>query len=260
MPYYQLKSFYGSTRFEGEAANLSAAIIETNKEWTAKDLDLNDRDLRDEGGLRYLNLTGAYFMRSNFRSLYLYDAMLNNAHLIEADLRYAKLARASLIAAQCQGACFAGALLDGANLSYADLRRADLSGCNLSLVNLRGASLENANLTGCILPDYSICPDEGEFFGYKQFRNGSVGKLRIPAEAKRTSTLVGRKCRAEMAELVSLSFRGRPVDDRVVYSMRDGTRWEVGQITRPDAYNDDIRVECTHGIHFFVTEKEAREY
>lgn len=31
-------------------------------------------------------------------------------------------------------------------------------------------------------------------------------------------------------------------------------------IVRADKYNDDPRVECTGGIHFFLTRQEAEEY
>lgn len=41
-------------------------------------------------------------------------------------------------------------------------------------------------------------------------------------------------------------------DNRTVY--------RVGKIIRPDLFDEDIRVECTNGIHFFITRKEAEEY
>lgn len=34
----------------------------------------------------------------------------------------------------------------------------------------------------------------------------------------------------------------------------------VGEVTRPDSFNDDIRIECSNGIHFFITLREAQEY
>jgi hypothetical protein len=36
--------------------------------------------------------------------------------------------------------------------------------------------------------------------------------------------------------------------------------YTVGKIIKPDSYNDDIRLECTNGIHFFITKKEAEDY
>ena len=38
------------------------------------------------------------------------------------------------------------------------------------------------------------------------------------------------------------------------------TDYIPGQITKPDSYDDDPRIECSHGIHFFLTRKEAEEW
>ncbi len=82
---------------------------------------------------------------------------------------------------------------------------------------------------------------------------GGVCKLRVPPEAKRTATLVGRKCRAEWVEVLEAPKNGTGLHDpKVVY--------RAGEIVRPDKYDGDIRVECTHGIHFFLTREEAEAY
>jgi hypothetical protein len=38
------------------------------------------------------------------------------------------------------------------------------------------------------------------------------------------------------------------------------TVYEVGKITYPDSYDNSIFKECTNGIHFFITRKEAEDY
>lgn len=145
--------------------------------------------------------------------------------------------------------------LRGANLSGADLSGANLRGANLSGAILRGAILSGANLSGADLYHYSVVPDEGNFIGWKKLSNGAIAKLGISKNAKRVSSLVGRKCRAEYAKV--LAIEGADYG----YSKHDSvTRYEVGKIVRPDKFDDDIRVECTHGIHFFITKKEALEY
>ncbi len=139
--------------------------------------------------------------------------------------------------------------LRGANLRGADLCGADLCDADLSGANLRGANLRGADLSGANLTHFQICPEEGSFIAWKKLLDGVVCKLEIPAEAKRTSSLVGRKCRAEFARVLEgegISYYG-------------GT-YTVGEIVRPDSYDDDIRIECSHGIHFFITRKEAEEY
>ena len=82
---------------------------------------------------------------------------------------------------------------------------------------------------------------------------GGLCKLRVPPEAKRTATPIGRKCRAEWVEVVEAPEDGRAKhDERVVY--------RAGETVRPDSYNGDPRLECTNGIHFFLTREEAEEY
>ena len=87
-------------------------------------------------------------------------------------------------------------------------------------------------------------------------------KLRIPEAARRTATPIGRKCRAEFAEVLSIEDRdgSRAAIDKVMSRRGGGLFYCVGETVRPDAYDDDPRVECTNGIHFFLTRKEAEEW
>ena len=194
-------------------------------------------------------------------------ADLSRADLSGADLSYANLSRANLSRANLHGADLHGAILYGAYLSRADLSGADLSGAdlryaNLHDANLRGAKLTGANLSGAvkdaktILPFYQIVPEAGSFMAFKKLRNNVIATLEIPADAKRTSSLVGRKCRAEFARVVSLSDGAE-----VGYSQHaEDFAYHMGEIVRPDAFDDDIRVECASGIHFFITRAEAESY
>ena len=161
--------------------------------------------------------------------------------------------RANLCGANLYGANLCGADLCGANLRGADLVWANLEGANLEGANLRGANLRGANLEWASLPHFQICPEEGSFVGWKKLQGGLIAKLRIPEGAKRTSTLIGRKCRAEYVEVLELP--------KTSYDKHSGsTLYRKGETVRPDKYDGDIRVECTHGIHFFMTRKEAEEY
>ena len=164
--------------------------------------------------------------------------------LIGADLRWAILEGAIL-----EGAILEGAILEGANLYMANLREADLRGANLEGANLRGADLTYAKL-----PDYLITPKEGSFIAYKKVRGGVVLKLEILG--KRMNSLVGRKCRTDKAKVLeALGSDGKEFcslyDPNFIY--------RVGEIVEAPL-NDDIRIKCTTGIHFFMTEQEAREY
>ena len=149
-----------------------------------------------------------------------------------------------------------GANLSGANLSRANLSGANLSRANLSRANLSRADLSGANLSGAYLPDFAVCPDEGAFVAFKKLQGSIVATLEIPAEARRTSSLVGRKCRAEFARVLALSGGAL-----VGYSQHDGKfAYRLGEVVHPDSFDGDIRAECLPGIHFFITKKEAEKY
>ena len=163
---------------------------------------------------------------------------------------------ATTVAAAVTMAVAAGANLDGANLNRANLDGANLNRASLDGANLYGANLDGANLYGANLKNvkglaYQI-PQEGELIVWKAVKGG-VCKLRIPPEAKRTATPIGRKCRAEWVEVLEAPENGRGLhDSNVIY--------RAGEVVRPDKYDDDIRVECTHGIHFFLSKEEAEAY
>ncbi|MBU9446900.1 pentapeptide repeat-containing protein [Burkholderia multivorans] len=231
--------------FECEADSMKVAVELAFKQGA----NLSGADLRGA------NLSGA-----DLRGAYLRGADLRDAYLRGADLRGAYLSDAYLRDAYLSDAYLRGADLSGANLSDAYLRGADLSGANLSDAYLRGANLSDAYLRGADLSDvknfaFQIIPEEGAFVGWKKLKNGVIAKLEIPADAKRTSTPIGRKNRAEFVRVLELFGAEEGLsqhDSKTVY--------RVGEIVRPDSYNDDIRLECTNGIHFFVTRAEAEAY
>ena len=175
----------------------------------------------------------------------------------------ADLARADLARANLAGANLARANLARANLAFANLAGANLARANLARANLAGANLAGANLSGADLADADSDADtkwpgfqlpEGDLVVWKKLAHG-LARLRIPAAAARTATPVGRKCRAEWAEVMALVDCGE-----VGYSTGNApvlAEYRVGAVVRPDSYDPDFRVECSHGIHFYLTREEA---
>ena len=153
--------------------------------------------------------------------------------------------------------------LRGADLREANLREANLYGANLYGADLRGANLREANLRGADITKirhlFKIVPEEGSFIAWKK-AGGYLIKLEIPAEAKRHSHLSGRKCRAEFVRVLDIrNDRGHKV--KSCYGSYDKkTIYTIGEITRPDSYDPDPRVDCSNGIHFFLTKQEAKEW
>jgi hypothetical protein len=196
--------------------------------------------LRGEGGSRAdlsdADLSDADLSRADLRS-----AVLNRAVLRDADLRDADLSRAVLRGADLRSAVLNRAVLRDADLSDADLSRADLSRADLSGVKY--------------LPAFQIC--EGDLIVYKKVA-GKIVTLAIPKDAKRTASIVGRKCRAEYAMVLEIEGHESVTSNGCGNGI--STTYEEGKKVRPDSYDDDFRIECSHGIHFFLTRKEAEEW
>lgn len=104
-----------------------------------------------------------------------------------------------------------------------------------------------------------VCPETGSFTGWKQGYGGRIIQLEIPADAKRSSAN-GRKCRCDKAKVISIvDGDGNQVEEAVSYTDPDFI-YKVGETVYPDGWDSDRWNECSKGIHFFMTRKEAVEY
>ena len=142
--------------------------------------------------------------------------------------------------------------LRGANLREANLREADLR-----VADLCRADLYEADLRGADLPSYKICPEKGSFRAFKALSGGLVIEVEVFSSAKRTNSLTGRKCRASKIKCITgPSKRNKCLGWRT----EAGVYYYKGAIVEADSFDDDIRLECTNGIHFFMTKEEAEEW
>ena len=131
----------------------------------------------------------------------------------------------------------------GAAVAAAVAAKINLSGANLSGAYLSGAYLKKLLAVRTIVPD-------GDLIGWKKLCDGVICKLQIPAKAKRVGGFIGRKCRAEFA--VVLEGNGN--------SQHNGMEYKVGETVKPDTYDPNPLVECSNGIHFFISKQEAIDY
>ena len=226
--------------------------------------DLSDADLSD-ADLSCANLSCADLRRANLRRANLSGAVLRRADLRRADLSGADLSDADLSDADLSCANLSGADLRRANLRRADLSDADLRGTNLSCADLSSANLRGANLRGviydCNTAFFNLaCPEDGDFIGWKKTK-GYIIKLRIPADAKRSSATT-RKCRCSHAEVLEIqNIDGSKADtDSVTNDSYVKTTYTVGKTVHADEWDADRWNECSHGIHFFITRDEAVMY
>jgi len=154
--------------------------------------------------------------------------------------------------------------LSSADLSSADLSSANLRGADLSSANLRDADLSSANLRGADLSSAKWTKGEqdlfvaqrtivpaGELLVWKKLEYGKLCRLRIPIEAARVGGCIGRKCRAEFAVVLEGSGISRH-DNSFEY--------QVGKTVRAHKFDPNPLVECSGGIHFFLTKEEAQAY
>jgi len=63
-----------------------------------------------------------------------------------------------------------------------------------------------------------------------------------------------RKCRAAYIKVISGSGIGG------TGTSFPNITYHKGATIQADKFDDDIRVSCTHGIHFFMTRTEAEEW
>ena len=262
----EIKTIYGKVLFEYEKKNNT--IKETLIKAVNGGADLSDANLSG-ADLSGADLYGADLHGANLSDANLSGADLSGADLSGADLYGANLSGADLSDANLSGADLHGADLHGANLSGADLHGANLSGADLSGANLSGAYLSGADLSGAYgevknfskkeVLKRSIIPQSGSFIAYKALAHGVIAKIEIPVKAKRVSPIIGRKCRASYVKVLEIikgkkklkEYRGWR-DENFIY--------KVGRLARADEFDSNPFVECSHGIHFFVTKEEALEW
>ena len=194
-------------------------------------------------------------------------ADLSCAYLSGAYLRGAYLSCADLSGADLSGVDLSGADLSGADLSGADLRGADLRGAYLSCADFSGADLSGVDLSGADLSGAKevpyiplACPSDGAFIGWKKV-SGCIIQLLIPEDAKRCSATT-QKCRCEFAKVVSITRidNGEELQSIKNTAYSPSVTYKVGEIVKPDSFDENRWNECSHGIHFFINKQDALNY
>jgi len=231
-------------------------------------VNLSDADLSD-ANLSYANLSYANLSYADLSGTTLFGANLSGANLSETVLSYTDLSFSNLSGANLSGANLSYATLymtnlskadlSYANLHYANLFEANLSYANLSYANLSKADLSKANLSDVITDENTKyfnlkCPAIGSFIGYKKCRRDVIVTLKITEDALRSSA-TGDKCRCSKAEVLDIEGAEEAIskyDNKFIY--------HKGDIVEVKDFNQNRWIECTSGIHFFMTKEEAIKY
>ncbi len=221
-------------------ANLSCAnLVRAN---------LSHTDLR-KADLSYTNLSGSDLSYTNLSEVDLNDSDLKNTNLKHADLAKSNLRNTTLYYAN----------LNHAKLTDADLTSADLSYANLMGANLQLAILDNVRYNECTSFFALQCPEKGFFIGYKKSR-GKIVELLITEDAKRSNATT-RKCRCSKAKVLSITNVSNTKEyDKVASDYDKNFIYRVGEIVEVEDFDENRWVECSTGIHFFLTRDEAVRY
>lgn len=88
-----------------------------------------------------------------------------------------------------------------------------------------------------------------------------IAKLLIPAEAKRI-VFKDDKCRCEWAKVLEIYSIGtrQQYESAHSYMYSKSLVYKVSEYVYADEFDDNARIVCSNGIHFFLTEEEAIEY
>jgi len=189
-----------------------------------------EKAIKEKCDLSYSDLRGSNLSYSNLR-----DSNLRDSDLRDSDLRGSNLRDSDL---------------RGSNLSYSDLR-----GSNLRDSDLRGSkNINEANFNEgtAFLP--LSCPEIGGFYAFKKCK-GLVVTLYIPSDAKRSSA-TSYKCRGSKAKCISIEGGL----NEIVSDYDANFIYKVGKYNKVDNFNENRWVECSTGIHFFMSKELAKRY
>ena len=218
-------------------------ILEQHTLWLDSNETEGKRADLSGANLSGADLSGADLIFTNLRCANLSYATLSSANLTMANLYGADLSDADL----------RGADLSGANLSGADLTRADLTDANLS-----GAKLNRADLADTILDEKEQCRKgimlTEPITVYKKSNEGKIITLEIPIGAK-VFSINKNKRRANKAKVIDMQG-----ETELSSMYNTNFKYHVGDEIEITDFDDRYNVECSTGIHFFLTRKEAEKY
>ena len=211
----------------------------------------------------------------DFTNLILENMDLENFNLSDMDFSHSNFINANLSNVNFYSSQLVNVLLDdcnlqNANLKNANLERASLRRVNLTYADIRGAKLyaavlENAILDNIIFDDKTEnfrihCPEKGAFIAYKKGLNNLIVKLLIPSDAKRVSSTMNC-CRCDKAKVLEIkNFEGTKFFDEAWSTVAEGFCYKLGEWVYAENFNEDRWYDSTGGIHFWMTEEEAKAY
>ena len=204
----------------------------------------------EDMNLRKFNLSRLDFSFSNFI----------NVDFSNVDFTYSNLENCLLDDSNMENVIFINS-----NLKKASMRRANLQYANIKGAKLYAAVLEGANLKNIIFDNKTeyfklYCPEQGAFIAYKKGLNNRIIKLLIPSDSKRVSS-TRNCCRCDKAKVLEIkNFEGTIFYDEAWSTVAEDFCYKLGEWVYAGNFNEDRWYDSTGGIHFWMTEEEAKKY
>ncbi len=126
--------------------------------------------------------------------------------------------------------------------------------------DFHSADFRYANFKNSIF-NYRITPETGKFIGWKKAQ-GKIIKLEIQKAENVSGGLVGRKLRTDKVKVLEIQDKeGKKLDLKSISSdYNKKFIYNVGKIITEKDFKKDDKIECSEGIHFFITRDEAVRY
>lgn len=232
-------------------ATLTGAVI-SHSWFDGADLGLASFD---GAVISYTHMEGVRMVRATITDASLYVVMMSGADLDGVSFEGSKLGHVRMAMANLQTANFTSAHIEECFFEHANLCNARFTSAHIS----KGTSFDSANLHGCEF-DGEEKNRLGRILdrpitGYKKSGEGDIVTLEIPAGAI-VFSINNRKCRTNRAKVIDTE--GKPelssiFDKRFKYHVGD-------EIVPMGEFDLMYNIECTSGIHFFLTREEAERY
>lgn len=203
--------------------------------------------------ISYSNLTGTEFTNVSFEHVVFTENNMRSVVYFKSQLKSVKMNKCVMFESGFLETSFEDVTIYKSNLDDSSVKESNFD--NIRLIRNSGTLLN--------------CPVEGSFIGFKGLcsknrRNLLICKLEIPMDAKRSNAF-GRKCRCSKAKVLKILA----MDDEYNFTIpvekgfslhESGFEYKVGEMVYPDSFDDDRWIECSNGIHFFMTKQETIDY
>ena len=211
------------------------------------------------------DFTNLILENMNLENYDLSDMNFSHSNFINVNLSNVNFCSSQLVNVLLDDCDLQNANLKNANLERASLRRANLTKVDISGARLYAAVLENAILDDIIFDDKTEnfcihCPEQGAFVAYKKGLDNLIIKLLIPSDARRVSSTMNC-CRCDKAKVLEIkNFEGTKFFDEAWSTVAEGFCYKLGEWVYAENFNEDRWYDSTGGIHFWMTEDEAKAY